>query len=67
LLLELIDENKTHFPQAEKVFLSCYGEEVSDMQMNKRLKYYGDITGVGKQIRTTAPYLATHGSTELHP
>lgn len=54
LLLELIDENKAHFPQAEKVFLSCYGEEVSDTQMNKRLKYYGDITGVGKQIRTTA-------------
>lgn len=54
LLLELIDENKAHFPHAEKVFLSCYGEEVSDTQMNKRLKYYGDITGVGKEIRTTA-------------
>ncbi|MFC7785678.1 tyrosine-type recombinase/integrase [Rossellomorea sp. GCM10028870] len=54
LLLELIDENKTHFPHADKVFLSCYGEEVTDTQMNKRLKYYGDITGVGKEIRSTA-------------
>jgi integrase/recombinase XerD len=54
LLLELIDENKTHFREANKVFLSCYGEEVKDTQMNKRLKYYGDITGVGKEIRTTA-------------
>lgn len=54
LLLELIDENNSHFPGANKVFLSCYGEEVSDTQMNKRLKYYGDITGVGKEIRSTA-------------
>lgn len=54
LLLELIDENKAHFPHAEKIFLSVYGEELSDTQMNKRLKYYGDITGVGKEIRTTA-------------
>ncbi|UAT30039.1 tyrosine-type recombinase/integrase [Bacillus badius] len=54
LLLELIDENKNHFPHAEKVFLSCYGDEVKDTQMNKRLKYYGDITGVGKEIRSTA-------------
>ncbi|WP_196803567.1 tyrosine-type recombinase/integrase [Bacillus sp. 37MA] len=53
-LLELIDENKVHFPHAQKVFLSCYGEEVKDSQMNKRLKYYGDITGVGKEIRSTA-------------
>lgn len=54
LLLELIDENKAHFPHAKKVFLSVYGEEVSDTQMNKRLKYYGDITGIGEVIRTTA-------------
>lgn len=54
LLMELIDENRVHFPHAEKVFLSCYGDEVQDTQMNKRLKYYGDITGVGKEIRTTA-------------
>ncbi|KAA6450524.1 tyrosine-type recombinase/integrase [Bacillus swezeyi] len=54
LLHELIDENKAHFPYAKKVFLSVYGEEVKDTQMNKRLKYYGDITGVSKEIRTTA-------------
>lgn len=54
LLYELIEENRTHFPDAEKVFLSCYGEELRDTQMNKRLKYYGDVTGVGKEIRTTA-------------
>ncbi|CAM5432340.1 Tyrosine recombinase XerD [Streptomyces afghaniensis] len=54
LLQELIDENRAHFPHAKKVFLSVYGEEVKDTQMNKRLKYYGDITGVGKEIRTTA-------------
>ncbi len=54
LLFELIDENKQHFPQAKRIFLSCYGEEVRDTQMNKRLKYYGDITGVGKEIRSTA-------------
>jgi integrase/recombinase XerD len=54
ILYELIEENRGHFPDAEKVFLSCFGEELRDTQMNKRLKYYGDITGVGKQIRTTA-------------
>ncbi|MEW9669211.1 tyrosine-type recombinase/integrase [Ammoniphilus sp. 3BR4] len=54
LLHELIEENRTHFPEADKVFLSCFGEELRDTQMNKRLKYYGDVTGVGKEIRTTA-------------
>lgn len=54
LLFELIQENKNHFPHAEKVFLSCYGEELRDTQVNKRLKYYGDVTGVGKEIRTSA-------------
>ncbi|MEG0471106.1 MAG: tyrosine-type recombinase/integrase [Solibacillus sp.] len=54
LLLEIVDENKQHFPHAKRIFLSCYGEEVRDTQMNKRLKYYGDMTGVGKEIRSTA-------------
>lgn len=54
LLFELIDENKTHFPEAKRIFLSCYGEEVRDTQMNKRLKHYGDMTGVGEEIRSTA-------------
>ncbi|MFL0584557.1 tyrosine-type recombinase/integrase [Solibacillus silvestris] len=54
LLFELIDENRQHFPEAKRIFLSCYGEEVRDTQMNKRLKYYGDMTGVGKEIRSTA-------------
>ncbi|MFJ7668392.1 tyrosine-type recombinase/integrase [Lysinibacillus sp. NPDC097195] len=54
LLFELVDENKQHFPESKRIFLSCYGEEVRDTQMNKRLKYYGDVTGVGKEIRSTA-------------
>lgn len=54
LLLELIDENRQHFGDGRRVFLSVYGEEVRDVQMNKRLKYYGDKTGVGKDIRSTA-------------
>lgn len=54
LLFELIDENRANFPHAKRIFLSCYGEEVRDTQMNKRLKYYGDITGVGEEIRSTA-------------
>lgn len=28
LLFELIDENRTHFPHAKRIFLSCNGEEV---------------------------------------
>ncbi len=54
LLYELADENKAHFPEQKKIFLSCYGEPVKDTQMNKRLKHYGDMTGVGKEIRSTA-------------
>lgn len=54
LLYELIDENRSNFPSAKRIFLSCYGEEVRDTQMNKRLKHYGDTTGVGEEIRSTA-------------
>jgi integrase/recombinase XerD len=54
LLKELIEENLTHFPKTDKIFLSCYGEELSDRQANKRLTYYGQITGVGEKIRVSA-------------
>lgn len=57
LLFELIQENSALFDkQATQgcIFLSSYGTPLTSTQANKRLKYYGDITGVGEEIRTTA-------------
>jgi integrase/recombinase XerD len=53
LLHQLITENKKSFASS-RMFLSCYGEPLGQNQFNKRLKYYGEKAGIGKEIRCTA-------------
>jgi integrase/recombinase XerD len=50
LLLQLIEENQRHF-KTDRIFLSCYGEHLSDRQLTKRLKYYAEKAGIdGKKV-----------------
>ncbi|MGG1553295.1 tyrosine-type recombinase/integrase [Paenibacillus ferrarius] len=58
-LHQLISENKKSFASS-RVFLSCYGAPLGQNQFNKRLKYYGDQAGIGKQIRCTAHTFRHH-------
>jgi integrase/recombinase XerD len=53
LLHQLVTENKASFA-SERLFLSCYGEPLGQNQFNKRLKYYGQLAGIDKEIRCTA-------------
>ncbi|MDF1510186.1 tyrosine-type recombinase/integrase [Robertmurraya sp. DFI.2.37] len=50
LLLQLISENREHF-KTDRLFLSCYGENLGWNQLNKRLKYYAKKAGInGKKV-----------------
>jgi integrase/recombinase XerD len=50
LLLQLISENNEHF-KTDRVFLSCYGEPLTERHFNKRLKYYAEKAGItGKKV-----------------
>jgi len=54
LLEELQAEATFHFPEAEHYFMSTNGVPMHPNNMNKRLKFYGEVTGVEKRIRTSA-------------
>ncbi|PFR91313.1 tyrosine-type recombinase/integrase [Priestia megaterium] len=50
LLMQLITENQAHF-KLDRIFLSCFGEPISENHFNKRLKYYADKAGItGKKV-----------------
>ncbi|NSL51721.1 tyrosine-type recombinase/integrase [Calidifontibacillus erzurumensis] len=50
LLLQLINENQTHF-KTDRIFLSSYGEPLGANHFNKRLKYYAEKAGItGKKV-----------------
>lgn len=45
LILQLIEENARHF-KTDRIFLSCYGANLGDRQLTKRLKYYAEKAGI---------------------
>lgn len=45
LILQLIEENSRHF-KTDRIFLSCYGANLGDRQLTKRLKYYAEKAGI---------------------
>jgi integrase/recombinase XerD len=50
LLFDLINENSEHF-KTDRIFLSCYGEPLTQNHFNKRLKYYAEHAGIeGKKV-----------------
>jgi integrase/recombinase XerD len=58
LLLQLITENRQHF-KTDRIFLSCYGENLGHNQFNKRLKYYGERAGIQEKKVTCHVYRHT--------
>lgn len=58
LLLQLIEENNRHF-KTDRIFLSCYGADLSDRQLTKRLKYYAARAGISATKVTAHVYRHT--------
>lgn len=58
LLIQLISENKQHF-STDRLFLSCYGEPITQNHFNKRLKYYGEKAGISDKKMTAHVYRHT--------
>lgn len=50
LLLELVTENKAHFPEVEYVFLSQTGTPYNENSFRKRLHLYRDKAGITKPV-----------------
>ncbi|CAM3248319.1 tyrosine-type recombinase/integrase [Paenibacillus taichungensis] len=53
LLHQLVSENRRSFASS-RLFLSCYGDPLGQNHFNKRLKYYGQKAGFGRDIKCTA-------------
>jgi integrase/recombinase XerD len=50
LLLELITENQTHFPDEKSLFLNWYGEPMSEDTFRRNLKRYVKKAGISKNF-----------------
>lgn len=59
LLLDLIAENKTYFPDAEHIFLSNMGDPISQSNITDRIKEYGVKAGIADQVRVS-PHTFRH-------
>lgn len=59
LLLELIAENKVHFPEEDHVFLSSYGNPLTREGIVERIKLYGKKVGIADKVRCS-PHTFRH-------
>ncbi|GIM46815.1 tyrosine recombinase XerC [Collibacillus ludicampi] len=59
LLMELIAENKTYFPDTEYVFLTNYGEPISQRTIGRKIQEYGKKAGIANQVRCS-PHTFRH-------
>ncbi|MDQ0189248.1 tyrosine-type recombinase/integrase [Alicyclobacillus cycloheptanicus] len=59
LLIELINENKTYFPDATRVFLTNYGGPLSNFSVKNHIKQYGQRAGIANQVRCS-PHTFRH-------
>lgn len=50
LLLELMNENQTHFPEEEHLFLNWYGEPMSEDTFRRNLKRYVKMADIHKNF-----------------
>jgi integrase/recombinase XerD len=50
LILELISENQTHFPDERHLFLNWYGEQMSEDTFRRNLKRYVKAAGISKNF-----------------
>lgn len=59
LLMELISENKRFFSGTEQIFLSNYGDPVTISNIADRIKNYGKMVGIYKEVRCS-PHTFRH-------
>ncbi|MGE5703809.1 MAG: site-specific integrase [Clostridia bacterium] len=59
LLIELINENKTYFPEVKHVFLTNYGDVITVSNVADRIKRYGEKVGIADQVRCS-PHIFRH-------
>lgn len=59
LLVELIAENRTHFPVAKHLFLTNYGDPITESNVADRIKQYGIRAGIADEVRCS-PHTFRH-------
>ncbi|WP_338461668.1 tyrosine-type recombinase/integrase [Brevibacillus borstelensis] len=59
LLFELMTENRAFFPDAERIFITAYGEPLTGDTVRKRLTRYGEQAGIADQVRVS-PHTFRH-------
>jgi integrase/recombinase XerD len=59
LLMELVAENHTYFPDAKHVFLANYGQPLTESGISSRIKEYGKQAGIADKVRCS-PHTFRH-------
>jgi integrase/recombinase XerD len=59
LLMDLIAENQTYFPDTEHVFLANYGEPLAPRSIAHNITVYGEKAGIAGQVRVS-PHTFRH-------
>ncbi|QSO49172.1 tyrosine-type recombinase/integrase [Alicyclobacillus mengziensis] len=59
LVMDLMAENKTYFPEAMHLFLANYGEPLSQEGITHRVKQYGREAGIAEHVRCS-PHTFRH-------
>jgi integrase/recombinase XerD len=59
LMLDLIAENQSYFPESEKIFLTNYGEPLTQITVSHRIKQYARKAGIADQVRCS-PHTFRH-------
>jgi integrase/recombinase XerD len=59
LLIELINENKTFFPEQNHIFLTTYGDVIAKEGVAERLKMYANKVGISNAVRCS-PHTFRH-------
>ncbi|MBX6396375.1 MAG: site-specific integrase [Alicyclobacillaceae bacterium] len=59
MLMDLINETQSFFPETTAVFVANYGERLSQTSITHRIKQYGVQAGIAKEVRCS-PHTFRH-------
>lgn len=59
LIVNIMEENKSYFPDTKYIFLANYGERLSQVSISHRIKQYGIKAGIADQVRCS-PHTFRH-------
>lgn len=59
LVMELVADNKTYFPDTDRIFVSSYGESLTLYAVGSRIKVYGIKAGIADKVRCS-PHTFRH-------